>query len=1157
MKVSTKTKASLKRRVALMMAFIMTLSCIPAGWLLLSAETSVGVEVEWNIYPTRDPSVQQLGTNDHLMELGLNLDNDGIAAILDDGGATLDFDFRVAHNTGRRVLVWTDLSENLEGATADVTCTCGDCTASVVTEVDVELDDITFATAANISGGQVVVSAALPSGTDALELTIPAELLYDEVTNTAATVVYVAMAINAGNTGTDSNGFNRYAKATHHRGNTSRNNVNSVNLTAEFNLFYSLTLSAGEIGNGPGNGGDLDLLWCLSDQADIADIPFGGPPAQAGRFITRSGDLAANLTDGVLTMTGRNNTPSNGFFFWFNELGFPVDLEENQYTITIAGRLEDPLGVAAIGSFRVYGRNPNVSQITPDTPIDANGEFSVVFTIPTTAPAWDGDHLRLATSGAGSGLMDLIIDTLTIEGIAENGNDNDNGNDFLSWPIANHPAPNQPVVGTRYEIIRSGAPEFADHQQNQMLILDIHPSVAADLIDSNGGTLSATFREVAGFTSNNRQFTVWTDVSGEAELAFGATDPGVVRSRQLTAPDNAGGVIDVAIPRSMLVSEGGVAATQIFVSFHTNGDASLRGAAAAGTRGEEFSRFAQVELILSGEAPLEGVLFCLQAYLEAQDYPAGHTFDQGPHPIARSHPAAEVSVTVRGDSYGERYLDVVRYIANDTRGVDANFAFQVGDIVRAEGRVADPVGDPLASVRFQLSNNAVPGDAIVNAADFDGDGYFVIEWEVSDFPNEGGDPFLGAASQRIRINSTGGGDPRPAFHITEWTIYRPAFVEPGLIVHEENPDMDGPFVVSNPYADIDWDTTYQFRAALHAHTIRSDGHEPVQNVVLDHYNKGFDILAIADHNILAGAGWVAMPPSGFPRGHDWWATYPWWHANAGSGGTAQGGRWGPWRWQDRMIGIAGEYTAEELQDAIRAGTFTGPFRTLDGFNDYLFGDRNIPTGTTPWFSFNSNGPNAFAPAGEFRRPDVRGYLEMPPAQAGRGMINIPFTNEHTFNVSGADDDDHMNVFFADFNLRPASQDPGRDGNDNRGIFRRAYEYGGIVMLNHPGRHTRSTRSASARTNILRPAPGTSTRGADGGAGGIAASNNIHEVDTYVFWAETYPSIISMEIINRLDNESRSDRVLWDNILLELMPQGRNFWGFATDDSHHTNQTGHS
>lgn len=55
----------------------------------------------------------------------------------------------------------------------------------------------------------------------------------------------------------------------------------------------------------------------------------------------------------------------------------------------------------------------------------------------------------------------------------------------------------------------------------------------------------------------------------------------------------------------------------------------------------------------------------------------------------------------------------------------------------------------------------------------------------------------------------------------------------------------------------------------------------------------------------------------------------------------------------------------------------------------------------------------------------------------------------------------------------------------------------------------------------------------------------------------YDACVGMEIINKLDGDSYSDRILWDNILMETMPEGRFVWGFSNDDTHSNEATGHS
>ncbi len=57
-----------------------------------------------------------------------------------------------------------------------------------------------------------------------------------------------------------------------------------------------------------------------------------------------------------------------------------------------------------------------------------------------------------------------------------------------------------------------------------------------------------------------------------------------------------------------------------------------------------------------------------------------------------------------------------------------------------------------------------------------------------------------------------------------------------------------PVLVLNPYADVDWETFEHHKAALHTHTLQSDGHHPLQEVVQAYHDAGFTILAITDHD---------------------------------------------------------------------------------------------------------------------------------------------------------------------------------------------------------------------------------------------------------------------------------------------------------------------
>ena len=151
-------------------------------------------------------------------------------------------------------------------------------------------------------------------------------------------------------------------------------------------------------------------------------------------------------------------------------------------------------------------------------------------------------------------------------------------------------------------------------------------------------------------------------------------------------------------------------------------------------------------------------------------------------------------------------------------------------------------------------------------------------------------------------------------------------------------------------------------------------------------------------------------------------------------------------------------------------------------------------------------PGDFGPA--FHRPAGQG-----------GMIPLPFSNEQ----SRAE---HIVTLWADFIDGP--------GWSQANVLQATADAGGVAFLAHPGRYT---------------------TGAAGGGGGIASSNNPTRISHYIEMFDRFPVALGFELFNRNDNETRSDRVLWDNVLRELMPYGRFVWGFANDDSHSMNQAG--
>ncbi|MCL1831954.1 MAG: hypothetical protein FWG45_03470 [Oscillospiraceae bacterium] len=158
-----------------------------------------------------------------------------------------------------------------------------------------------------------------------------------------------------------------------------------------------------------------------------------------------------------------------------------------------------------------------------------------------------------------------------------------------------------------------------------------------------------------------------------------------------------------------------------------------------------------------------------------------------------------------------------------------------------------------------------------------------------------------------------------------------------------------------------------------------------------------------------------------------------------------------------------------------------------------------------------------------------------------GMMFIPGTNEHSglsFPTVDALEPGrgghHINTYWSTFNSRSESVHDLLD--------RVASEGTGLAVINHPGRYTGSVYVGgdmlnweAARANTVRPVM----------------------VNSYTDLFRDAPFAVGMEIINKFDAESQSDRVLWDKVLTNLMPEGRKVWGFSSDDAHINRSIGYS
>lgn len=244
----------------------------------------------------------------------------------------------------------------------------------------------------------------------------------------------------------------------------------------------------------------------------------------------------------------------------------------------------------------------------------------------------------------------------------------------------------------------------------------------------------------------------------------------------------------------------------------------------------------------------------------------------------------------------------------------------------------------------------------------------------------------------------------------------------GVSAEERSGVLD--FTIDSPYASVDWDTYGQYKADFHAHSNESDGSPQPYETIEEHYKKGYDILALTDHNVCNTT----------------------------------------WNRKDDPTGKDREYLTDQRLSEITYGT-----------------DRD-----------------------------------------NRGMVAIMNSDEQSVS-------DHLNTFFTPFN--------NEQGATLESNIAKTQELGGICHINHPGRYTGGKNTS--------------------GTAGEEASNNPETIKKYTDLFMKYDAVVGMEIINKLDGDSYSDRILWDNILKETMPKGRFVWGFSNDDTHSTAATGHS
>ncbi len=275
-----------------------------------------------------------------------------------------------------------------------------------------------------------------------------------------------------------------------------------------------------------------------------------------------------------------------------------------------------------------------------------------------------------------------------------------------------------------------------------------------------------------------------------------------------------------------------------------------------------------------------------------------------------------------------------------------------------------------------------------------------------------------------------------AFKIVSVLLVATFLLTTGISAFAVEAENTNDYTIVSPYADVEWGVTQEYKGNLHTHSTFSDASENLVDTLLEHYEQGFDFVAMTDHGVT-GVAWNKKP---YQR-----LLYSYQH----------------------LIGLKQNCLTDEQYAAV-----------LDG---------SYPLKKT----------------GEAR---------------GRGMVCVTGGNElNALTISKS----HVNGLFL----------PSDFGNTNLGFengFRFAVnqidEQGGLSFINHPGDWLKTN------DNMM----------------------NVYDEDTLKYFTEIfmdYDSCLGMEVFNEKNSVTGYDRILWDNLLMETLPYGRNIIGFSNNDTH--------
>ena len=204
------------------------------------------------------------------------------------------------------------------------------------------------------------------------------------------------------------------------------------------------------------------------------------------------------------------------------------------------------------------------------------------------------------------------------------------------------------------------------------------------------------------------------------------------------------------------------------------------------------------------------------------------------------------------------------------------------------------------------------------------------------------------------------------------------------------------------------------------------------------------------------------------------------------------------------------------------GTVNYSWTEKDSYDPTIKLFMMIKEGISPIVTLDKNGTAANGKAYTVTTVDGDDYYAQ---EDGHSMMRVPFANEQnptSFNNA------HVNTWFVDYGH-------GRIGgtSDYATPISAVDELGGVSVINHPGEYT------SAR-DVLTTAEA------------YEENKFGYYIDKFENILMTYDSCIGIDINSKGDSRTRFDRKLWDTMLTDLAPAGRNVLAIASSDAHNLN-----